>query len=62
MSDARDRSAPRRRVIVAEDDPFMRQLVVAALERDGYLVEEVRSGIGLHDELFSRITRGERRP
>jgi CheY-like chemotaxis protein len=59
MSDAREHPAPRRRVIVAEDDPFMRQLVVAALERDGYLVEEVRSGIGLHDELFSRITRGE---
>lgn len=48
-----------RRVIVAEDDAFMRQLVVAALAREGYEVEEVRSGIGLHDELFSRLTRGE---
>lgn len=43
---ARDRKVVRAipRVVVAEDDDEMRRLVVEALEKDGYDVEEARDG------------------
>lgn len=53
------REAPRRphgpsRVLVAEDDPEMRRIVVDALRRDGYEVLEVADGNGLLSQLTPR--------
>ncbi len=39
------------RVVVAEDDPEMRSLLVDALRRDGYEIVDVNSGLALFDEL-----------
>ena len=33
-----------RRIVIAEDDPEMRRLIVAAMIRDGYVVEEASDG------------------
>lgn len=39
------------RVVVAEDDPAMRDLLVERLSFDGAIVEEVGSGLALFDRL-----------
>lgn len=47
----------RSRVLVAEDDPEMRFLVVRALRKEGYEVVEVGDGERLMIELTSRLMR-----
>ena len=44
------------RVLVAEDDPEMRHLVVEALRKDGYEVTEVADGGRLLVELAHQVT------
>lgn len=45
----KDRPAPL--VLVAEDDPALRELVASALRRDAYEVEEARNGVELVEQL-----------
>ena len=48
-----ERRAHRPRILVAEDDPAMRQLLASALRWEGYHVVAVRSGKELLDRLGS---------
>ena len=61
--DAVDRAqvneAYRPRILVAEDDPDMRRLLVTVLERFGYRVEGVASGVALYDALRRLRSGGE---
>jgi len=50
------------RVLVAEDDDDMRQLVVRALRDEGFYVEEVRSGWELLEYVGSCILDGRGEP
>jgi DNA-binding response OmpR family regulator len=47
--------AARRRVILAEDDPEMRLLLSAALEREGFDVVAVKDGIALMDAIRASL-------
>jgi CheY-like chemotaxis protein len=49
------RSDSRARILVAEDDPAMRQLVVEALQKDGHIVEAATCG----REALARVTLDE---
>lgn len=46
------------RILVADDDPGMRELVAEALRRDGYEVHEVSSGAGLLERLSAFLLDG----
>ncbi|MBO6939197.1 MAG: response regulator [Deltaproteobacteria bacterium] len=55
------RSAAKRRVLVAEDDPAIRRMMVAALRADGVEVDEVADGAALIEQLASLLLRSGRR-
>jgi len=50
------------RILVADDDPEMRRLVVDALRADGYDVREASSGAGLLDQMSSYFLDGTNLP
>ena len=51
----------KRRAIIAEDDHQMRQLLVGALEREGFVVTAVEDGLQLLEEV-RRLSEGARDP
>lgn len=52
-----DPALGKRRVLVAEDDPEMRAMLVAALAADGFEVDAVASGTELRDRLAPWLER-----
>ncbi len=53
-------SAPRARVLVAEDDDALRELIVARMRRDGFDVAEAGSGSAALDVLLANNTEHRR--
>ena len=43
--DPKASNAPRNRILIADDDPFVRGSLAAVLESEGYVVDEARNGI-----------------
>jgi len=59
-SEIRDREETTgRRVILAEDDPYMRTMLCGALEREGFRVTSVTDGLELVEAVKSSTARSE---
>jgi CheY-like chemotaxis protein len=62
MRTLRQSPSRRRRILIAEDDPEMRDLVAAVLEADGYQVEAVSDGAQLLERLADAYLRAALAP